>query len=247
MSKSMRNVPVLKRLIPSMKKRLARLTTLDGYSLKRSRGVLLLLNYRNYVDRQISFYGEFEGPQLDMMLAAMERHGCDLFLDVGANIGYYSLIAAKRGAAEKVMSFEPDRRNLAQFHANMLLNKSPEEIEIIAKAVSAESGRVKFLPALETFTGQSRVADDQASIEIEAVALDDVIDQRDRSIFVKMDIEGHELEALAGMDRLISENRIFLQVESFPDKAAALAAHLEARGLRKVAQIEHDHYYSSFD
>lgn len=80
-------VPILKRLYPSLKKRLARVFWRDGYSVVRSNSALFLVNYRNFVDRQIAFYDDYEAEQVEFLMNAMRERGCDLFLDIGANIG----------------------------------------------------------------------------------------------------------------------------------------------------------------
>src|SRR5690242_8054034 len=117
-----RDIPLLKRLIPSVRKRIAAITWPGGFKIVRRHDVLLLLNYRNYVDRELLFYGRYERDQIDMLTSAMLRHGCDIFLDIGANIGLYSLIAATRRLAGEVIAFEPDARSLGALQANLLIN-----------------------------------------------------------------------------------------------------------------------------
>jgi hypothetical protein len=67
--------------------------------------------------------------------------------------------------------------------------------------------------------------------------LDDVFaDVAGRSIVVKMDIEGHEAKALAGMKKLLSNNRIWLQVELLPRYAEEIRAELRTCGLVEQPQ-----------
>ena len=54
-------------------------------------GLKYLLNYRNSVDRKIIIEGGYEKEQLDYFLNLINRAGCTIFFDVGANIGLYSL------------------------------------------------------------------------------------------------------------------------------------------------------------
>ena len=88
-------VPVLKRLYPSFKKRLAQHFWRGGYSVVSSGGAQFLVNYRNFVDRQIAFYDDYEGEQIAYLMNAMNERGCDLFLDIGANIGFYSILIGR--------------------------------------------------------------------------------------------------------------------------------------------------------
>jgi len=239
-----RRLPILKRLVPSIKRRWARLTMLGGYCLRRSGDAVFLLNPENFVDRQIAFYDDFEAAQMDYLFAAMRQHGCDLFLDIGANIGLYSIRVALAGLTSRVTAFEPDRRNLQQLGANILLNRLTGKITVVDKAVSAQSGSVGFQPASERSTGQSQVVG-EGGVAIDAVALDDFIIASDQRIFAKIDIEGHELSALQGMRRLIAGNRVFLQIESFQQNIEAVEAEVASLGLRRVHRIDDDHYFTN--
>ena len=61
-------IPLLKRAIPSIKKRIAKATWQSGYAIRESNGALFLLNYRNFVDKQIAFYDDFEAEQRSYFL-----------------------------------------------------------------------------------------------------------------------------------------------------------------------------------
>jgi len=178
-------IPVLKRLVPSIKKRIYGLKYPKGFMLRHSGDALFLLNSRNFVDRQIAFYDDFEVEQTAFLFAAMQRHGCDLFLDVGANIGYYSVLVALNGLAPEVLAFEPDERNRLQFGANVLLNGLLDTVSISDAAVSSQTGTVQFAPAADTSTGQSKIAEGASSVSIPSIALDDVVPKKDCRIFVK--------------------------------------------------------------
>ena len=82
--------------------------------------------------------------------------------------------------------------------ANLLLNGLVSKVDIVPKAVSEESGIVDFLPSPDTSTGQSRVGRGTGAIQVEAVCLDDFIGAAGLRVFIKMDIEGHEPEAVEG-------------------------------------------------
>ena len=244
-------IPLFKRAIPSIKKRIAKATWQGGYAIRESNGALFLLNYRNFVDRQIAFYDDFEVEQRRYLFAGLAEHGCDLFLDVGANIGFYSILVAKSGLADRVVAFEPDARNRLHMGANLLMNGLVSKVDIVPKAVTEESGIVDFLPSPDTSTGQSKVGRGTGAIQVEAVCLDDFISAAGLGaaglrVFIKMDIEGHEPEAVRGMGRLLRNNKIFMQVESFPENVVGLAESLAGYGLARGHQIGDDHYFSNF-
>ena len=237
-------LPVLRRLIPSSKKRYFSCVSFDGFILRRVPSGTFLLNVKNYVDRQLAFYDSFESAQMDLFFGEMAK-GCDLYVDVGANIGLYSVRAARQGVARRILAFEPDTRNIAQLGANLLINNIIDRVEVVTKAVSSQAGTVSFVPAPPQETGRSRVDESGQGQTIECVALDDIIQDTGKRILIKMDIEGHELSALQGMRKLAANNKLFLQVESFQDKIDSVRALLAEMGLKQIHKIEEDHYFTN--
>lgn len=134
----------------------------------------------------------------------------DIVLDLGANIGYYSLLASRLvGKGGRVYAFEPDPTNFRLLLKNIELNKHTNIVPT-QKAVSNRAGKIKlFLD--EKDTGAHTIFqpnENSKYIEIESVTLDDFFqDKRHPINIIKMDIEGAEMAALSGMRRLIEENR----------------------------------------
>jgi FkbM family methyltransferase len=129
------------------------------------------------------------------------------FVDVGANIGYYTVLAARLvGTSGKVYAFEPDPANSAYLERNLLINNL-ENVILIKKAVSAYSGTVRFVNDGSTghiVNGEKPAA----SVEVKAVSLDDYFSglKWPGIDFIKMDIEGGEKMALAGMSQVKMKN-----------------------------------------
>jgi hypothetical protein len=63
-------------------------------------------------------------------------------------------------------------------------------------------------------------------------------------LFFKIDVEGHELAALRGAESLLRSNDCFLQIEAWPENAAALKAYMENLGYRCLDVIEEDYYFA---
>ena len=144
-------------------------------------------------------------PDWEEMLAwkRIIRRG-DLFIDVGANVGTYSLWAAALGA--RVIAVEPDSLALARLRDNVVLN-SRFDIEVIPAALADHEGTVGFTEGLDTVNriGSGRV--------VKALTLDGVLGQ-ERARGVKIDVEGFEQVVLAGAQNAIAAHRIdILQLE----------------------------------
>jgi len=240
-----RGIPLLKRLIPSARKRIAAITWPGGFRIVRRHGVLLLLNYRNYVDRELLFYGRYERDQIETLTAAIVRHGCDIFLDVGANIGLYSLIAATRRLAGEVIAFEPDTRSLGALRTNLLINGIADIVEVRPIALSDHDGVVRFALDAGSSSCRSKVSED-GTVAVSCAKLDTLLPVSGKRLFFKIDIEGHELSALDGMRGVLEHNRCFLQIESFAANAPALDEVMRQRGYQRHTQVGHDHYYANF-
>jgi predicted RNA methylase len=71
----------------------------------------------------------------------------DTFVDVGANIGVYSIIAAVRGA--RVLAFEPNASARATLTANLALNHVEDSVQVLSCALADFSGRARFTTDLE--------------------------------------------------------------------------------------------------
>lgn len=133
----------------------------------------------------------------------------DVVLDLGANIGYYALLAARLvGEKGIVYAFEPEPTNYSLLLKNIELNEY-HNIVPVQKAVSNITGMVRlFLD--EKDAGAHTIYQPEAnreSVEIQSVALDKFFEDKKHPIdVIKMDIEGAEMSALSGMKRIIREN-----------------------------------------
>jgi FkbM family methyltransferase len=137
--------------------------------------------------------------------------------DVGANIGLLTLVLAwAAGPGGQVIAFEPEaipRSNLEKMkHLNGL-----SWVEVRDQAVGAEAGQLTF--HVSDIIGHSSLyalpeAEEARTIQVEVVRLDDVAPAK-RMDVVKIDVEGAELDVLAGMSGLIAKNKDLAIVAEF--------------------------------
>jgi FkbM family methyltransferase len=238
-----RRIPVFKRLVPSIRKRLAQITWPDGFAVVHSRGIPFLVNYQNYVDRQIAFYDDFESEQIAYLLENIRRYGCTNFIDIGANIGFYSVHVAIETSVSRLIAFEPDPRNFDHLRANLFLNALSTRAEVHRVAISDRAGKIAF----NTFpdAGQSHVANGGGDTQIDAVRLDDVLVMEGAALAIKIDIEGHEIVAVDGMRALLARNNCLIQAEVYPANLGRFRAALTDLGYREIHAIGHDHYFTN--
>ena len=149
----------------------------------------------------------------------------DNVIDLGANIGYFTLILAKLvGPTGKVFAFEPDPRNLALLKKNVEYNNYKNVI-IVPKAVSNVNDKCTLYTGQKTF-GQNKIYKPKNTktqkfipIDSETVRLDDFFKTNgllDKISFIKIDVEGAEFLALSGMKEILKLNKnikIFTEAE----------------------------------
>ena len=164
--------------------------------------IKLAVNTRDTgVGIQLLVNNKYEVAQTDLFLKVLKKG--DTFVDVGANIGYYSVLASKNiGKDGEVYSFEPDKHNILLLQKNIALN-NVANVKIESKAVSDKNGLIEF--AEDKYNkGESSIRHNKDSTyQVESVALDSYFNNTKTIDVLKMDIEGAEINAVQGAKNII--------------------------------------------
>lgn len=172
------------------------------------------------VDHRLLVQGTWEA-QTTALFKQLVKKGMNV-VDIGANIGYFTLLAASLvGKKGKVFAFEPAPQNYALLVKNIEVNGYKNVIPV-QKAVSSDTGKIEFF--LDTIAlGQSslfKVSENPTEpIMVDVVSLDEFFKDNECPIdIVKMDVEGAEMAVLLGMAKIVANNddlKIF--TEFWPD------------------------------
>lgn len=154
-------------------------------------------------------HGLVRGDMEPGVQEALRRHvapGATVY-DIGANLGFFSLLAARLGAGA-VEAFEPLSTAAAGLRRNVALNEA-RTISVHEVAVGAHSGRAQLMAVQEGswshLAERGRHPDTQEVLEVDIVAIDDLVKDGLRPPdVVKIDVEGAELSVLEGMRETIS-------------------------------------------
>jgi FkbM family methyltransferase len=178
------------------------------------------------------YFGLHEFSDMGFLLHVL-RPG-DLFLDVGANIGSFTILAAKVCGAE-CWAFEPSCATLKALEANIAANAVDGHVHIHRYALGAKEGIVHFTRDLGPMNGVATEASSNTD-EVSIKRLDDVIGDA-APIMMKIDVEGHEPALFDGaMKALALPSLCAIEVETVTDP---MAAQLSALGY-------HRRYYDPF-
>ncbi len=151
----------------------------------------------------------------------------DVVIDIGAHIGYYTVLFAKLvGPEGKVFAFEASPKNFEILKKNVDMN-GYKNVVCNNKAVSDKNGKLtlymtgrtsteNFLFKPENFTDSTTIKN---TVEIESITLDDYFtDFEDKINFLKMDISGAEPRVIKGMKSLLEKNvNMKIQQEWWPN------------------------------
>jgi len=148
--------------------------------------------------------GEQEPYKTEAILANFKKG--EIFFDIGAHIGYFSAIAAHLNKGEgKVFAFEPRPMNAGFFRKHMKVNGF-SSVVLYEAAVGEVEGDVMFDSAHGSATG--RVTKD-GDLKVKQVSIDKLISEGTLPMptFIKIDVEGGEIEVLKGLEKVIISAR----------------------------------------
>jgi FkbM family methyltransferase len=178
--------------------------------------------------------GDFE-TEFQQALASVLKPGMTFF-DIGANAGFYSLVAWKKiGSTGKCVSVDPDPDNCLHMKELQSINHLAQW-EIVEAAVADKAGTLTFetrtqgdpgghLTQLEHFTGDNPKGHSQR--EVTVLTLDDLVNRFGKPDVMKVDIEGAEWEAFRdGAGKLLTVDRPLMFIEMHGNSRAKLLQEL---------------------
>lgn len=180
--------------------------TLHAHTLDRLIALLLLK------------FGILEKMEIDFFKRTIKKGWT--VLDIGANIGYPSLLFGKLvGEKGKIFSFEPDKDNLKVFRKNIKLNNI-KNIKVIPAAVSDRTG-LATLYISSSHSGDHRIyssGEERRRQDVKTVCLNDYFKPKDKIDFIQIDVQGAEELVFKGMEDLLRKNKnVKILLEFWPE------------------------------
>jgi len=173
--------------------------------------------------------GSYESKNAEAFLRLVKRDA--VVFDIGANFGFYAMLAARAGA--KVVAFEPFPDNSRNLSNHVDLNGLGDRIRVVPLAVFSRTGHIRLeIPTDVSANRNTKMCADDAvpGIEVACTTLDDFVETSTPPGIIKLDVEGAEADVLRGADRVFRTFRPELLCEVHDHaNAAFVEAWLEER------------------
>jgi FkbM family methyltransferase len=177
--------------------------------------IKIIANLQSHIDAQIFWQGYQEADRGEIILMKKLLNPGSIFIDVGANIGVFSLVAASIAKHGEIHAFEPSKRLFSKLNENITLNgftniKTNNQglfNEAIDKTLHHPTGKGMVNAGAASLFPENQSEADNLEIEnISLITFDSYVDKHKftKIDLIKMDIEGAEMDALQGaVDSLI--------------------------------------------
>ena len=178
---------------------------------------------------EMLYFDQFE-PETRCFLDAYLRSG-DVFLDIGANVGLYTIAAARIvGTGGEVHAFEPCTQTFSRLTENVRLNTLPQ-VSCHRLALSNTNAEAQLSIAKDGFDawnslGKPYMGEPGGQETVQTVTLDSFVSQhrlKGRITAMKIDVEGWENQVLAGAEKLLTAKNAPALCVEFTEQAAQLA------------------------
>jgi FkbM family methyltransferase len=180
-----------------------------------------------YVEDETSLENMLQMPDYEPVSWVAPKPG-DVFIDVGAHIGWYTIKAAKAvGSAGRVIALEPDETNRGQLARNLSLNRITN-CSVVPAAAWSRSGLIRWVPGEVSVWHQ--IDETRGSLHVQAITLDELASQLAlaRLDWIKLDIEGAEVDAIKGAKRILERfgPDLFIEIHETLEPVKRLLAEL---------------------
>tara|TARA_Y200000002_G_scaffold176030_1_gene145137 strand:+ start:1672 stop:2355 length:684 start_codon:yes stop_codon:yes gene_type:complete len=205
------------------------------------------IDIRESIERKTYFLKNYEQHRMKYLIKNSLKIKSNILIDVGANIGFYSILLSKN--FDYIYSYEPNNRNFNILTKNILKNNLQDKINTFNYGLGERK---------ETLKGSSRnkgeliqtsgFAISENNKDGEDVLIhkgDEVLSFRNKVITVKIDVEGFEFFVLKGLIELLKNNHCYLQVEIWDKNKDIVYQLLDKLNYKKIGFIDGDTYFSN--
>ncbi len=218
--------------------------------LMPAQGARFWVDPTDFIDNYIMHFGMWELTQLEELARLATARRIDYLLDIGANSGFYTVMFATKNLAERIIAFEPDPGNFARLMANLDANALAGRVEAVPLALGDAASEVTLFEGAKYNRGESTIVvpeqtPQDVKFQVRQARFDDLYAIAGKNLIVKMDVEGYEFHALAGLERTLRDNACYLQIEHYGERHAELKARMADFGYRYLHTHDIDLYFTN--
>jgi len=222
------------------------------------KNIQLFINIKDPIDKIIFYKNAYEERQINFLAEWIKKNQPNIFIDIGANFGVYSLRISKLFQTLKVIAFEPVLTTFNKLKMNIKINNLEKRIKTYNVGLSSTNGLKKMIALKRRNYIQSggfsfnipkkKFTDEDVIQYHKSIKGDKVLKFKKKKIIIKIDVEGHENKVLLGIKNLLKNNKILLQIEIFDDnfkKINNLLLHKKFRLINKFKKTS-DYFYINY-
>ena len=244
---------IFKRIVPTLLKVMVKFFYIKEIKVIHN-NLIFSLNPKNPIDREIYLKDKYEDDQITFLKKKIDENRIKIFIDIGAHMGFYSINLSKKKL--DIYAFEPIEENFNQLEKNILINNI-YNIKAYNCALSNIKKSVTMWVPDKDRTGGFAIynKNDEALTKysmkninkrvIQSDIGDDLLDIKNSVVAIKIDVERHEEEVLYGINKLLENNKIVIQIEIFDERKKQIFDLLENKKYYLIHSIEKDYYFTN--
>jgi FkbM family methyltransferase len=222
------------------------------------KNIRLFINIKDPIDKMVFYKNEYEEKQIKFLSDWIEKNKPNIFIDIGANFGVYSLRISKLFQMLKVIAFEPVLTTFNKLKMNIKINNLEKRIKTYNVGLSNTNGLKKMIARKRrgyiqsggfSFNLPQRKLNDEDAIQFhKSIKGDGVIKFKKKKIVIKIDVEGYENKVLLGIKNLLKNNKILLQIEILDDNFKKINKFLLEKRFKLINKFNKtsDYFYINY-
>jgi FkbM family methyltransferase len=247
--------------IPLIKKIYSRIlnTILNskGEFIVSFKNIRLFINVKDPIDKIVFYKNEYEEKQIKFLSDWIEKNKPEIFIDIGANFGVYTLRISKLFQMLKIIAFEPVLTTFNKLKMNIKINNLGKKIKTYNVGLSNTNGLKKMIAQKKngyiqsggfSFNTPKKIDNNHSVQYYKTIRGDKILKLQKKKVVLKIDVEGYESKVLLGMKNLLKKNKVLLQIEIFDNNFKKVNKLLEKNKFKFVSKFNKtfDYFYINY-
>jgi FkbM family methyltransferase len=222
------------------------------------KNIRLSINIKDPIDKIVFYKNQYEEKQINFLFEWIKKNKPDVFIDIGANFGFYSLRVSKLFKMLKVIAFEPVLTTFKKLKKNIKINNLEKKIKTYNIGLSNTDGLKRMISQKKdgyiqsggySFNIINRRIDKNHIIQYyKSIRGDKILKLQKMKILLKIDVEGYENKVLLGIKNLLKKNKVLLQIEIFDNNFKKVNKLLEKNKFKFINKFQktYDYFYINY-